>query len=426
MGKINRTWAAAAALTVIAPLALTACSGDGTGSRLVNGKHGKKETAQPFSLAITPASNAKNLPLSTEIGTSVSGGKITSVALTEVGGRAVSGKMRDDGISWLPDTSLKPSKTYQANVTAITAAGKTETRTTTFTTMKSPEAKTTTSLYMTSKTTYGVAMPVVVEFDPPVPAKSRAAVQKRLFVTTDPPQPGTWSWEATGKQVSYRAPEYWKPGTKISTRVALGGLPMGKGHYGDTDRSASATIGDKFELKIENRTKRLSAIKGGKVIKRIPVSLGKPSTPSSSGTMVVMERHSSTIFDTFAELGAAGYRVQVAFAERLTWGGEFIHAAPWSVWDQGERNVSHGCINVSTANAAWLYNRLKVGDPVTVTGTEHKLDPGNGFTAWNVSWAEFVKGSALPVPANVHRSPSASPSSSGVPASSTPSPKPTN
>lgn len=30
---------------------------------------------------------------------------------------------------------------------------------------------------------------------------------------------------------------------------------------------------------------------------------------------------------------------------------EFVHAAPWSVAQQGSSNVSHGCINLSPDNA---------------------------------------------------------------------------
>ena len=84
----------------------------------------------------------------------------------------------------------------------------------------------------------GVAMPVVIEFDTEVPEEARAGVQRRLFVTTNPPQPGVWHWPS-GRQVWYRAPVYWQPGTTISVRAALAGVPMGNGSYGDTDRSAT-------------------------------------------------------------------------------------------------------------------------------------------------------------------------------------------
>jgi lipoprotein-anchoring transpeptidase ErfK/SrfK len=258
-----------------------------------------------------------------------------------------------------------------------------------------------------------MAMPVTVAFDPPVPKDARAGVQQRLFVTTNPPQLGVWSWIDDGSQVYYRAPDFWRPGTKINVRSALGGLPMGKGSFGDADRLANATITkDKVTLSVDNRTKQMSVFKNDKLLRKVPVSLGKPSTPTSSGKMVIMEKFAQTIFDTTGS--ADPYVVSVDDAQRLTWGGEFIHSAPWSVGAQGSFNTSHGCTNVSPTDAAWLMKVTHVGDLVEFKGTEAKLTPGNGWTAWNESWGDYIKGSALPVPEALKsqpgRTPSANPS----------------
>ena len=138
--------------------------------------------------------------------------------------------------------------------------------------------------------------------------------------------------------------------------------------------------------------------------------------------MVLMSRLQHTTFDTTRE-GPGGYRVDVDWAMRLTWGGEFIHAAPWSVGDQGVTNVSHGCVNLSDSNAKWVYDSSHVGDPVLVRGTEVPLADGNGWTAWNVSWAEYVKGSALPVAKNLATVVSTPESVSAMPRLATPTPK---
>lgn len=161
--------------------------------------------------------------------------------------------------------------------------------------------------------------------------------------------------------------------------------------------SVDVKIGAAVVMTVDNKTKRMTVTRNGSVIKTIPVSLGKKSTPSSSGTMVVIEKLRKTVFDTFEELGPEeGYRTKIDFAQRLTWGGEFIHAAPWSEGQQGSVNVSHGCVNVSMANGDWLFKNTQIGDPITVKGTERKLQNGNGWTDWNMSWDEYVKGGALP------------------------------
>jgi lipoprotein-anchoring transpeptidase ErfK/SrfK len=154
-------------------------------------------------------------------------------------------------------------------------------------------------------------------------------------------------------------------------------------------------------MKVENSTKKMTVIQNGKTVRTMPVSLGKPSTPSSSGTMVIMDKKTSTVFDTTDTDGANGYKVTIAYAQRLTWSGQYIHSAPWSVGDQGHRNVSHGCVNLSPSNAKWMYDKTLIGDPITVRGTGDKLVPGNGWTPWDLSWKDFVKGSALPVPAGL-------------------------
>jgi lipoprotein-anchoring transpeptidase ErfK/SrfK len=300
----------------------------------------------------------------------------------------------------VPSRPLQYAERYTAKVTAVGARLHRETRTITFTTMGKPGRTAGTGLYMFDGQQYGVGMPVAVEFLQPVPENMRAAVQRRLFVQSDPPQPGAWHW-FSGTAVEYRPAKYWQPGTKLSVRIALEGQPLGNGYFGDQDRTANASIAkDVVEMQITNHPKQLRMYKNGKLLRTMPVSLGKPSTPSSSGHMVIMDKAYHTTFDTRNDpLG--GYVAEVDYAMRLTWGGEFIHSAPWSVGQQGNTNVSHGCVNLGPGNAAWLFEQSHVGDPVTVSGTEVKLAPGNGWTVWDMSWAEFVKGSAIPVSAAV-------------------------
>jgi lipoprotein-anchoring transpeptidase ErfK/SrfK len=396
------------ALAVLAPLALVAC-GDKTKATpdalaqpgaTLPAPNVSVGPAAPVSLTVSPASGKTGVPVSTEISFTVAGGKVTTVALKGSDGKAVAGKLRDDGSSWVPSKPLKTKQRYAATVTAEDASGQAKTVTTAFTTMGAPARKTGTGLYLFDDHTYGVAMPVVAEFNPGIKAKDRATVQKRMFVQTDPPQPGTWSWTSTGTQAYYRAPAFWTPGTKLTVRIAVGGLPTGGGRYGDQDRAATAKIGRSLQMKVDNKTKKMTVVEAGKTIRTMAVSLGKSSTPSSSGNMVIMDKATTTVFDTTDE-GPNGYKVDIDFAQRLTWSGQYIHSAPWSVGDQGHRNVSHGCVNLSPSNARWLFGKTLIGDPVTVRGTSDKLVYGNGWTPWNVSWKVFAKGSALPVPADL-------------------------
>jgi len=123
-----------------------------------------------------------------------------------------------------------------------------------------------------------------------------------------------------------------------------------------------------------------------------------------------MEKLRKTVFDTMTNPNPADrYKIDIEFAQRLTWSGQYIHAAPWSEDSQGHVNVSHGCVNVSQNNAAWLFEITKIGDPVTVKGTEEKLQYGNGWTDWSLSWEQYIKGSAIPYEAPVTAQPTPEP-----------------
>ncbi|MFC0508371.1 L,D-transpeptidase [Micromonospora costi] len=412
MGRFTRAGAVVGALALAASLALTGCGDDQQkpsfvdgatpGSSVAAASGGPIDPSTPAGppLALSPANGAKNRPVSTEISAELpDGGKVSQVTLASADGAKVQGKLRTDGSSWVPNSPLKYGTTYTATVTSTGKDGETREGTSTFTTMKKPKSTIGSGLYLFDDKTYGVAMPVVVEFHPGIPKKDRAALQKRMFVRTDPPQPGAWHWVGNGSQAYYRAPEYWKPGTTLTVRIALAGVPLSNGRYGDVDRKATAKIGGSFVMKVDNATKQMTVYENGKVIRTLPVSLGKRSTPSSSGTMVVMEKKEKTVFDTRDDPDPANrYVTDIEFAQRLTWGGEYIHAAPWSEHVQGRQNVSHGCVNVSMANARWLFSKTKIGDPITIKGTERRLTAGNGWTAWSLSWSDFIKGSALPVP----------------------------
>jgi len=377
------------------------------------------ETPDPPKVTIqSPADGATDVPASAELEFTTEGTKTVEVTMTDGGGSPVEGAMRDDGTSWIPGEQLEWGTQYSATIKATKSDGSSAEAKTTFTTMDKPYQLVRVSSFNGDDVEYGVGMPIIVDFDRDVPEQARAAIQRRLFVTSNPPQEGIWHWTSSkyhnpGSQVRYRPKEFWQPGTEISVRIGTGGMPWGfEGIYGSNDLTLKFSIGESLIMNVDNATKLMTVTQNGQVTKTIKVSLGKPSTPSSSGTMVIMSRHPEYTFDTRRELGtSAGYVTTVNHAERLTTGGEFIHAAPWSEYVQGIRNVSHGCVNVSRVDAEWIFNNSRPGDPVTVKGTEVQLEWGNGFTDWNVSWEEYVKGSAIPYTPPAAAAPTATPSS---------------
>ncbi|MEH0818647.1 L,D-transpeptidase [Micromonospora sp. CPCC 205714] len=385
-----------AAGLLAATLAFTAACTD-SGDDKPSSWQGSGESAPKAAATITePKADASDVPASTGITFTTKDAEETTVELKDADGKAVEGELAADGKSWVPAGALEYGEKYTATVTATGDDGKPATATSAFTVMPKPDKQVRITSFLGDNQVVGVGMPLIVRFGRAVPEDYRDDVQRRMTVTTTPAQEGIWHW-ASPTEVRYRPKEFWKSGTTVSYRVQAGGLPMGDGWYGRSDLTVDVKIGPSVVMQVDNKTKRMTVTRDGKVVKTIPVSLGKKSTPSSSGTMVVIEKLRKTVFDTLEELGPEeGYRTKIDYAQRLTWGGEFIHAAPWSEGQQGSVNVSHGCVNVSMANGAWLFANTRIGDPITVKGTERKLQNGNGWTDWNMSWDEYVKGSALP------------------------------
>jgi lipoprotein-anchoring transpeptidase ErfK/SrfK len=142
----------------------------------------------------------------------------------------------------------------------------------------------------------------------------------------------------------------------------------------------------------------MSVVVNGAVARTFAVSTGRDKYPTTSGVHVVLDKAPSVIMNSATvgiPKGSPDYYYEtVLFDVRISWSGEYVHSAPWSVSSQGRANVSHGCVNAGPADAQWFYNLTRRGDVVVVTGTPRPLQSGNGWTDWNMSWAQWVSGSA--------------------------------
>jgi lipoprotein-anchoring transpeptidase ErfK/SrfK len=149
------------------------------------------------------------------------------------------------------------------------------------------------------------------------------------------------------------------------------------------------------------QTHVMTVKRSGKVVNTIPVSTGRPgpSTETRSGVKVIIDKQPHITMDSATigiPKGSPGYyNVKTDWDLRVTWTGEFLHSAPWSVGAQGNTNVSHGCTNLSPSNALWMYNESKVGDIVKFVGSSRVFQPTEGIGVWQYSWAKWQAQSAL-------------------------------
>ena len=306
----------------------------------------------------------------------------------------VRGTLAADRKSWRAAERLEPGAAYAITMTGRNASNRAARRvTSTFRTQALTLAQQTyPSLSPFRGSTVGIGMPVVLTFD--VPVKDKAEVQRHLRVTSKPEQTGTWSW-LSDREVHFRPRAYWKPGTTVSATANLNGVNAGGGIFGQKSASTSFVVGRSLVTWIDLSVQTAKVYRDGKLARTIPVTGGRKGWVTRSGTKLIMEKKPLTRM-TSDRIGAAEeYSLRVRYAMRVTWSGEFLHAAPWSTKNLGRRNASHGCVGMSTADAAWLFRRTTIGDPVVTVGTSRGLERGNGWTDWDVSYAEFAKGSAL-------------------------------
>jgi lipoprotein-anchoring transpeptidase ErfK/SrfK len=341
-------------------------------------------------VSITPADDATKIRPDAGVSVTAAAGRLKTVSVVAADGTKVAGELADGASSWSNTAHLAPSATYQVTAVAVTADGAQTTTRSTFSTLR-PTALVATSLQPSDGWVVGVGMPIVVTFSRSV--KNRAAVEKSLRVTASPAVVGAWRWTGT-RQVQWRPRQYWKPGTKVSVVADLKGVEVAPAVWGKRTRTADFTVGSSMISTVDVAAHTLTVRRNGKVVRVIPVTTGKPGLATRNGIKVIISRETEHRMDA-ASTGVSQdspeyYNLVVKYAMRLTWSGEFFHAAPWSVGSQGRANVCHGCSGMSTANARWLFNRSKVGDVAVYVHSRRTLEDGNGYTLWNMSFDKWA------------------------------------
>jgi lipoprotein-anchoring transpeptidase ErfK/SrfK len=327
-------------------------------------------------------------------------GRLTDARLTVANGKGnVAGSIVRDGAAWRSKDLLEPGTTYRLTAVAENGSGETTKFARTFSTDDlTLDEQTYPSIAPLDGDTVGVGMPVILKFD--LPVQDKASFEKRMSVETSPAQNGTWHW-ISDNEAHYRPKNYWKPGTEVTVRADVNSVHAGNGIYGQEDRVSRFTIGDKVVMRAHIPSHTMKVFRNGELLRTIPISAGKDGFTTRSGTKVIVEKHrykdmTSASIGIADEASADFYDLEnVEYAMRVTYSGEFLHAAPWSVGSQGSANVSHGCVGMSTENAGWLFGVSKVGDVMEVTGTDRSMELANGYGDWNLSWADYKQGSAL-------------------------------
>ena len=338
----------------------------------------------------SPAIGSKTVAPADPITVSVKQGKITELSLTSPAGKVLKGALSADGSSWTLGEVLGFDKTYKLAGSATGTDGKVVPIAGTYTTVK-PKTEVRTTISPGDGKTVGVATSVIVSFGTePV---DRAAIAKNISITTTPKVEGAWVWvqhDDGNWALDFRTKEYWPANTKVHVQANVYGLKFADGAYGKSDITTDFTIGRSQIVKADVNSHFLQVFRDGALVASYPASYGKGDTPDKitrSGIHVVNDMFPQKLMSN----PKYGYVNQLEhWAVRISDNGEFIHANPNTVGDPGNTNVSHGCVNLSLADAEAFYKSTLLGDPVEVTGTTINLSASDGdLFDWTYSWSQW-------------------------------------
>jgi lipoprotein-anchoring transpeptidase ErfK/SrfK len=392
----KRAWLVTAALVPAIVLGLSACSGNSAPPppQVITDK------GTPFGDLLVPkliasvTDGAVGVSVDSPVTVSAEDGVLGAVTMVNEEGEPVAGQLSRDGLTWSTTDPLGYNKRYTLSAQSLGLGGVTSQQMTFET--HSPENLTMPYVLPNDGEVVGVGQPVAIRFDENIP--NRLAAEKAITVKTNPPVQGAFYW-LNNREVRWRPANYWKPGTTVDVAVNTYGVDLGDGLFGQENVTTHFTIGDEVITTVDDSTKTLTVKRNGEVIKSMPISMGKNSTPTNNGTYIVGDRFSHIVMDS-STYGVPvnspnGYRTEVDYATQISYSGIFVHAAPWSVGSQGYSNVSHGCINVSTSNGQWFYDNSKRGDIVEIINTVGSTLPGtDGLGDWNIPWDQWKAGNA--------------------------------
>ena len=213
------------------------------------------------------------------------------------------------------------------------------------------------------------------------------------------PQQGAWYFEYSAAHPGYpveghfRLQNYWPAHAKVHIDIPAKGLSAGKGLSFDDSLTSDWNTGPRNVSTVDDSTHRMTVTSDGHTYGTFPVSLGASNTPTARGIKVIMEKGVSICMR-----GPGYYECGVKYTQRLTYGGEYLHSAPWNISHINSGvDSSNGCTNLLPADAQRLYGFLNIGDVVIYPNANGPaMSLGSGYGDWNVDWNTWKTGGLAP------------------------------
>lgn len=265
-------------------------------------------------------------------------------------------------------------------------------------------------LGVTAGTKLGVGALPTLTFSRKIPRK--AVVETHLKVTATDSfgrtvgVRGSWGW-LDERTVMFRPFRFWPGRSTIVINSTLDGTLLGKEGKNYLIGSPSLGVAYSFRTdrsfiaKVDGAKSQMRVFVDGVKVKTFGVSLGKSEWETRNGVKVISSLKEPTHTYRSTSLNITDpeqqYELVAPWNTRLTPTGEFIHAAPWATSRIGRYNGSHGCTNMFTNDAKWIYDNTIPGDVVLYSNTGGEVvESWNGPGGlWNIPWGTWLKKSAL-------------------------------
>jgi lipoprotein-anchoring transpeptidase ErfK/SrfK len=242
---------------------------------------------------------------------------------------------------------------------------------------------------------YGVGMPIIAWFNV-APTDASAFAKVTTVTVNGNPVPGAWYFERTSHagsamEAHYRPQSYWPGHAKIHLELPVQGLSAGPGLSFDDSLTLDISTGPAIFATVNAATLQMTVKSDGHQVGVYPVSLGAANTRTLRGIKVIMEKGAD-----IPMRGPGYYDPHVQWTQRLTYGGEYLHSAPWNIANLGKRSTSNGCTNLSPAVAKGLYGLMRIGDVVSYPNANGpQMQLGSGYGDWNLSWGAWQTGGVV-------------------------------
>jgi len=244
---------------------------------------------------------------------------------------------------------------------------------------------------------FGVGIPIIAFFSRRPTSGAGLAGATKMTVN-DAEVKGAWYFETSSAEkgypveAHYRLQNYWPAHATMHMDLATKGVSAGAGLAYDDSLTLDFATGAANIATVDDSTHMITVTTDGKPYGTFPVSLGSRETPTLRGTKVIMEKGRD-----ISMRGPGYFDAHVKFTQRLTYDGEYLHAAPWNLANIGRVDTSNGCTNMTPAAAQKLYGFLGIGDVVTYPNASGpKMQLGQGYGDWNVSWGQWRTGGLVP------------------------------